>query len=345
MHASSKRSSSRAETQLSGLSVVSGSLAILAGVAIGFAMFYTKSVMIPFVLAIFITYLINPIIELLVSKLKFPKVLAITTVFLLGVLLLMSAGGLTANTIRDLIVDSRSYKEGVINFAKRSIEFASQYGIQIDMQSILDSIQKLPVFDLISETAGLLVDIFSKSFLVLIFILFLIIGKKEKVKHSKLRTQIDTNIRSYIITKATVSVTTGVLVGTVLALFGVNYALLFGILTFLLNFIPNIGSVIATLLPIPVILIQFNNLWIIFGAILIPACIQMIIGNVIEPKFMGTSLDLHPVTILLVLMFWGLLWGIPGMFLAVPITAVLKIVFEHFDKSRPIANVMAGRIG
>ena len=113
----------------------------------------------------------------------------------------------------------------------------------------------------------------------------------------------------------------------------------FGILAFLLNFIPSIGSIIATLLPIPIAAAQFQSPWPIVYVVAVPGIIQNVIGNIIDPKIMGDELNLHPITVLLALSFWGLLWGITGMFLATPITAVLRIVLMQF---KPIGKLLAG---
>ena len=140
-----------------------------------------------------------------------------------------------------------------------------------------------------------------------------------------------------------VSATTGILVGVILYVMGLELALVFGVLAFLLNFIPNIGSVIATLLPIPVALVQFDSLATVGLVVLLPGAVQITIGNLIEPKIMGDGLDLSPVTILLSLVLWGLMWGIVGMLLAAPITAVLRIVLQHFETTRPLGEILAGR--
>jgi AI-2 transport protein TqsA len=114
-------------------------------------------------------------------------------------------------------------------------------------------------------------------------------------------------------------------------------------MAFLLNFIPSIGSIIATFLPLPIAVVQFQSSpWLIVLVVAIPGGIQNLLGNIIEPKLQGEGLNLHPVTVLLALSFWGLLWGIVGMFLAAPITAAIRIVLMQFDMLRPIANLMAG---
>jgi AI-2 transport protein TqsA len=113
----------------------------------------------------------------------------------------------------------------------------------------------------------------------------------------------------------------------------------------LLNFIPNLGSIIATLLPLPVVLMnpEVSSTTAVLAFVL-PALIQFTIGNVIEPNVMGSSLELHPVTILLALVLWGTIWGIVGMLLATPITAAMKILFERLELTAPVANLLAGRL-
>ena len=141
-------------------------------------------------------------------------------------------------------------------------------------------------------------------------------------------------------------VSLGDAVSASLALLGVDLALLFGFLVFLLNFIPTVGSIVATLLPLPVVLMSPDSTMTTVVLVLaIPGSIQLVIGNVIAPKVLGETLDLHPVTILLALIFWGMLWGIPGMLLATPITAIMKMMFARMELTAPLSNWMAGRFG
>ena len=156
--------------------------------------------------------------------------------------------------------------------------------------------------------------------------------------------EMDSKIRRYLMTKVITSALTGVLVGSILWLFGLEMALLFGFLAFILNFIPSVGSIVATLLPLPMALVQFDSSLAIVGIILIPGALQLAVGNAIEPRLIGEGLDLHPLTILLALIFWGLIWGIVGMLLAAPITAILKIIMARFETTAPIAEVLAGRL-
>jgi AI-2 transport protein TqsA len=107
----------------------------------------------------------------------------------------------------------------------------------------------------------------------------------------------------------------------------------------LLNFIPNIGPIIACLLPLPLIVLSPDlSLTAMITVIVFSSLIQFVSGNVVEPKIMGDSFELHPVAILLTLMIWGMLWGIIGMILATPVTAAMKILFDRFERTRPWPN-------
>jgi AI-2 transport protein TqsA len=142
------------------------------------------------------------------------------------------------------------------------------------------------------------------------------------------------------------SAVTGILVGLSLAILNVKFAAGFGFLAFLLNFIPNVGAVIATVLPVPIIFLDQSmqgHLITQLLAIAIPAGIQVGLGS-LQPRVLGNSLDLHPVVVLLSLLFFTMIWGVGGAFLATPLTAVIKIVFEKIPATRPLAAALAGNL-
>jgi len=124
-------------------------------------------------------------------------------------------------------------------------------------------------------------------------------------------------------------------------LFGLDFAILFGLLTFILNYIPNIGSFIATVFPVFIAIFQFETIWPAVWILVILVLIQQIMGAVVEPRLMGKGLDLSPLVILFFLFFWGWLWGIPGMILAVPIAAIVKIVTSNIPELDFIAVFMS----
>ena len=158
---------------------------------------------------------------------------------------------------------------------------------------------------------------------------------------------VDSHVRQYLVTKTLISLGTGALTWLVLFLLGVDFALVFGFIAFVLNYIPNIGSSIAVIFPFILTLLQFETLAIPMGVLIGLGGTQLIMGNVVEPRIMGYSLNLSPLLILVSLIFWGWLWGIWGMVLAVPLMATIKIVFENLEHMKPVGKLMNGpfRIG
>ncbi len=166
---------------------------------------------------------------------------------------------------------------------------------------------------------------------------------QRESKLQKTFKDITEKVQKYIITKFVISLFLGVIVGTVTWLFGVEFFIIWAVLTILLNFIPNIGSVIAVMFITLMTLLQYES----FGyALLVMATlilIQNIIGNIIEPKIFGDRLGLNPLVILFSLMLWGYIWGIIGMFLSVPLTAVIKIIISNSSSKnmRFFSNLMS----
>ena len=153
--------------------------------------------------------------------------------------------------------------------------------------------------------------------------------------------RVNQSVQQYLGLKTFISLLTGALVSVVLWLFGVDFALLWGTLVFIMNFIPTIGSIVATVPPIAVTLFQYGSIskTLLVAALLI--VIQVIVGNILEPKVMGRGLNLSPLVVLLSLMFWGWLWGIPGMLISVPLTAAIKIGMEQLDSTRAVAALIS----
>ncbi len=146
----------------------------------------------------------------------------------------------------------------------------------------------------------------------------------------------------FFLTKTWVSILTGAVTCLVTYLFGIDFPFIWGTLAFLLNYIPNIGSMIAVIPPVLLAIVQFDNPSRAIGALAGLTATQMIIGNFLDPKMMGRSLSLSPFVVFSTMIFWGWMWGVPGVFLAVPMTIMMRIVFEHFPALRPIAIMMGG---
>jgi AI-2 transport protein TqsA len=320
------------------------SLMILASVALATALIYTRAVMVPFVLAIFISYLVSPIVDVLHVRLRMPRGLSVFVALLVVIALMTLLALLIGFSTRGLAGSADIYREKLAGFAGSAFSILDRFNIDLGQQSLLEGLKQLPVLGMLRRTAGTVVELLSTGVLVLIFVIYLLLGRQPRRLRTGIYADMDLKIRRYVVTKVATSVATGILVGVTLALFGLDLALVFGVMAFLLNFIPSIGSIVSTLLPIPLAIVQFDSLWQIIGITVVPGLIQIVIGNGIEPKLMGQGLELHPVTILLALVFWGLLWGVVGMLLAAPITAVMKLILERFEMTRPVADVLAGRL-
>jgi predicted PurR-regulated permease PerM len=123
--------------------------------------------------------------------------------------------------------------------------------------------------------------------------------------------------------------------------FGVKFAALWGLLIFMLNFIPTVGSIFAVIISLVVVLVQFGSLSYLLSIGVLLTVIQLLIGNVLDPRLMGRSLNLSPIVLLLALGFWGAIWGVLGMFLCVPFMVIMNIVLSHFPQTRNIAILLS----
>ena len=343
------------EAELQERRIQTACLLILSTVAVGFALYWLRPVMVPFVLAVFFALGLAPVIDLQTSRLKIPRAVAIGTTLLLGGGLLIAVATLVQTSLAQLTLNASEYQANVSEMLARAAQTLPLERFGIDEASILDPVKQIPVGaigGMLLGTTNAIVELLSQSLLVLIFMVYLLIGRDtaETAQGTGPREgvwyEIASRIERYIATKALLSGATGILVGGSLSVLGVDLALVFGLFAFLLNFIPSIGSMIATLLPLPVVLVSADlSFGVAVAAIAVPGVIQFLIGNVLEPKIMGDALDLHPIVILMALILWGMLWGIVGMLLATPIMAMLKILFEQLEATRPAARVLSGNFG
>ena len=322
-------------------------LLIMCAVAIGMALFMLRTVMIPFVLAIFSALGLSPLIAFQRRYLRLPNPVAIMTTFIIGFVVLTLLGGLISISLRQLTENADAYQQQLNLLSQRLVIMAEGYNI--DLVTMLNSMSDLPVKSVSGILANLtkgIFDILSQGLLVMLFLFFLLLGGTQKAGPSRgVLGEVELRVQRYIMAKAVVSAATGGIVGGILAFLGVDLALVFGLFAFLLNFIPSIGSIIATLLPLPVVLVNpESTLTTTLLAIGLPGVSQFLIGSIIEPKVVGGTLNLHPATILIALIVWGMIWGIVGMFLAIPLTAVMQILMERFEHTAPIAELLAGRL-
>ncbi|MCP4453714.1 MAG: AI-2E family transporter [Planctomycetes bacterium] len=414
--------------------LVTASLVILAAIALAMALKFTRTVMMPFILALFIASIVSPILDFLVIRVKLPRIVAVPLTLVVVVVFMGLMSLLVATAIQNVASYAYPYTNTMQDLSIRTVDQIDHYlselegwikrGVSLEpnevpeanvpfiepagpedkgiatfeftpsglliqgappvdpntpsdtatakesLNTVVSQPEQVPsrpadtqpgfgrpqiisfirqfsenLFKLLENTWKLVLGVIWNTIFVTIFVIFLLSGRDPRKLRSSLYRDIDQKIRRYIVTKLVVSGITGLLVWFTLNHFGLELAVVFGILAFLLNFIPSIGSIISTFLPLPIAVAQFQGeIGTILLVMLIPGIIQLIMGNVVEPKLMGGGLNLHPITILLALSFWGLLWGVVGMFLAAPITAVIRIVLMQFDSLKPLAELLTGKL-
>ncbi len=337
-------------------------LLILTLIATGVAMALLQTVLVPFVLALFLSQCLAPLILLLMRQARLPRWLAVTVAVVVAGAVLTGVGFAVASSLGaagghggadNQFAVYRAHLDELYVKAETS-RVARFLGVHPDGtggasgQTFLSYV--VPYLgNGLQQVAG----VSSHTATVVLLMAFLLYGRRwDGATHppaggrrTGLMAEIEARVRQYILVTVSISALTGLLVGGSLAVLDVQFAAVFGLLAGVLTFIPNFGGVIATLLPLPVVLLDPKlSIPVQILAFAIPAGVQVLIGSLVQPKMTGQSLDLHPVVILLSLLFFTLIWGVGGAFLAVPLTATFKIVFEKIPNMRPLAAALAGNL-
>ena len=158
---------------------------------------------------------------------------------------------------------------------------------------------------------------------------------------NKTLNKIEWSVAQYLGIKTISSFITGLMSFIVFYICDLNFAIFWAFLIFILNFIPTIGSLIATLFPVVFSMLQFGDFNNAFIILFIVGSIQVIIGNFIEPRWLGNSMNISPLLSILSLMFWGLIWGTTGMIVSVPFTVVIIIILSEIESTRPLAILLS----
>ncbi len=318
---------------------------------------YGKNLIMPFILALFIWLLIKEIKKAMNKigfvRRKFPSWLlsVIASVFMFLVLGFVTE--LLVYNIKALSHSSASYAANLDKMANMINDT-----FDINLRSLLgDYATDLDFAFILSTVVNSLTDILGNAFLIALYVLFLLI--EESIFSAKLKAifpesdrfervdgivrKIENAVTDYIGLKTLVSLITGVLSYIVLLILGIDSPVFWAFLIFLLNFIPTIGSLIATLFPAIYALLQFGELTPFVLVLVLVGLVQIIVGNILEPKIMGNALNISSLVAILSLSFWGWLWGITGMILSIPITVMIVIVFAQFPGTRPIAILLSGK--
>jgi AI-2 transport protein TqsA len=325
-------------------------LLILTIIITAAAAHWLQPVLVPFVLALFLAIGLTPLVGLQAKYLRFPRPVAALLTLILAFVVLALIGLLVSVSVAELTdKENVEYQKHLSQLLNKAVVALPLERLGIDEVAARDPLANIPVEtvrEALMKTANAIIGLVSDGAMVLVFICFLLFGGSALERRATgAWGEAVSRTRRYIGVSFLMAVATGVPVGLVLYLLGVELALVFGLFAFLLSFVPVLGAVIATLLPLPMVLvspeISATNAVL---AIAIPALIQAAVANVMYPKVVGKSFDLHPIAIMMALTFWGMLWGIIGAFLAVPMTVVTCILLQRHELTRPAANLLAGKV-
>lgn len=320
-----------------------------------YIMSVTKALLLPFVIAVLIWYFVKSIRDFLAQsawvRRRLPLWVQNLVVFgiIFGVLTVV--GRMLASSIDAFLQSLPRYEANISRVNDLLVE---KYHVDA-----LGHVQRRwGAFDfgeVVEPIVGSLSQVLSDGFMIVFYVLFLMLeestfGKKHRmffrnphkyVQSRELLHEIDASFSHYISIKTFTSFLTGAVSYGILLLLGVDSPTLWAILIFLLNYIPNIGSILATLLPTLVAVLQSGELALGLWVLGLVGIVQVLIGNFLEPKIMGNSLNISPLVVLMSLVAWGAIWGILGMVLSVPLMVMGIIIMSKFDSTRPIAILLS----
>lgn len=303
----------------------------------------------PLCVAVFLAYLVIPAHLWLVRR-GINRPLAAISLIAIVIGIFVGLGLLLYANTETLLVKWPSYEQkwkimtestlGVLPQSFRdslNLQFTDTRNISLELRTFL----------------GSFFSFFSALVVVIVYLIFLLaersslpdrlqraFGEQRTEEISNVLASISRAITQYISLKAFVSFLGGVGTALILTIFGVDFALTWGTLAFMLNFIPYLGSIVATILPVLLAFVQLDSLWEPILIFILLTAMQQLLGTFIEPRMQGTKLGVSPLLIILSLAFWGVVWGVIGMLLAVPLLMVTKIVFENIPATRPVADLM-----
>lgn len=333
---------------------------IILLIAVVYILTVTKSYLLPFVVALLIWYLVKHMRDWIAGNrivgryfpLWVQNVLVFAIIF--GVLSIISR--LLVGSIEQFMSELPVYEAnvGVMNaylleqYRFDLVDYLNRFSGDFDFTQLVQP--------LINSLSLLL----SNGFMIVLYVIFLLLEESTfPIKHKilaghperyaetrQLVRNIDASFGRYFSIKTLTSLITAVLSYFVLLLLGVDTPLLWAIVIFLLNYIPSIGSLIATTFPAIIAVLQAGDWWPGLWVLICVGIIQVAVGNFLEPRWMGNSLNISPLVVILSLVAWGAIWGVMGMILSVPIMVMLIIVFARFESTRNIAVLLSenGRV-
>lgn len=322
---------------------------------IGYLLIAGRSLLIPLVIAVFIWHLLNTINNA-VQRMPFvgprlPNWLSMVLALLVVALLVKILIDIISNNVNDVIAASSRYQENLTNISNM---IDQRFHIK-SLANVDSFIRDLSLQRILINIYAVFTTITGSAVLIALYVIFLFVEQHfftqkldalfPQAGHRQLVNNIISHIvkdtQTYLGLKTLLSILTATTSWIIMKWVGLDFAEFWALLIFFLNFIPNIGAILATAFPAVLALIQFKS-WLPF--IIITSglvAIQFIVGNLVEPRFLGKSLNLSALVILFALALWGAVWGVLGMFLSVPITVMMMIIFAHFEATRPLAILLS----
>lgn len=318
---------------------------------------HTKTILIPFVVAVIVWYTIR-LVQLAIKRITFrghplPRWVRGSLAFLVIMSTLALLAGMLINNLRNIAEVLPQYEENLRLMRQQAGErFGS--GLMGRFENAASGIDLTKVLSMVLNS---LTALFGNGFMVLLYAAFIMLEERyarDKLlslspnDESRQRTldvlrRVDRSLAHYVTLKTGVSALTGILSYIALLVIGVDLAFFWAVVIFLLNYIPTIGSLVATVFPALIAGLQFGApgpmLWVL-GVV---GAIQVVVGNILEPRLMGNSLNVSALVVILMLTFWGWLWGIVGMMLSVPITVTMVIVMAQFPATRWLAVLLSDK--
>jgi predicted PurR-regulated permease PerM len=254
---------------------------------------------------------------------------------------------LVGNSIQDFNQNIPFYEYKLQTDLQKLLETLDKWGLHVPKEDFMSAVHTDSIMRYIATTLKSLGSLLTNSFMIILTITFMLMEisqftlKLQQTNKNGLKQLIEVSddIKHYMLIKTLISVVTGIIITIFLKIVGVHYAVLWGLVAFLLNFIPSIGSIIAAVPAILMALVQFN-----FGTALIVAVgyvvVNILIGSIIEPRVLGRGLGLSPLIVFLSLIFWGWLLGPVGMLLSIPLTIMIKIALDTQPNTKWIATLL-----
>lgn len=308
-----------------------------------------QPLLVPFLLAAFIAVIsASPLFWL--QRKGVPTIFAVLIVLVLVIVIGFMVATLVGASVTDFSQSLPEHEAGVRAQAASALAWLTGLGIKVSEQELLDAFNPAAAMNLVGNMLDGLRSVLTNSFLILLTVIFILLeassfpAKLHAVSDSVQASlagfdKFTDNVKRYMAIKTVVSLATGIAIAIWLAVIGVDYALLWGLLAFLFNYIPNVGSILAAFPAILLALLQLGvsaALWSGLGFLVV----NIVMGQVIEPRFMGRGLGLSTLVVFVSLVFWGWVLGPVGMFLSVPLTMTVKIALESSNETRWIAILL-----